>query len=138
MNALRESRPLFAAALVVAAMVILGLTDNLVVIVAEDAGLWQFHLVRAVFGLPVILVAARLSGAVLRPVRVWAVVLRSLLISLSMFFYFGALAFVSVAESAAGLFTAPIWVMLATSFKDDVLVQSSEPLWFFFFPTLDR
>ncbi|MEM7021534.1 MAG: carbohydrate ABC transporter permease [Pseudomonadota bacterium] len=33
---------------------------------------------------------------------------------------------------------APIWVMLATSFKDDVLVQASEPLWFFFFPTLDN
>ena len=112
MNALRESRPLYAAALVVAAMVILGLTDNLVVIVAEDAGLWQFHLVRAVFGLPVILIAARIARATLRPVHAPWVVLRSLLVSLSMFFYFGALAFVSVAESAAGLFTAPIWVLL--------------------------
>ena len=89
-------------------MVILGLTDNLVVLVASDAGLWQFHLVRALFGLPVILIAARISGASLRPVRMSAVVFRSLLVSLSMFFYFGALAFVSVAESAAGLFTAPI------------------------------
>ena len=106
MNALRESRPLYAAALVVAAMVILGLTDNLVVIVAEDAGLWQFHLVRAVFGLPVILIAAWIARATLRPVHARWVVLRSLLVSLSMFFYFGALAFVSVAESAAGLFTA--------------------------------
>ena len=33
---------------------------------------------------------------------------------------------------------APIWVMIATSFKDDVLVQSKEPLWFFFVPTLDN
>ena len=114
MNALRDSRPLFAAALVVTAMVILGLTDNLVVLVASDAGLWQFHLVRALFGLPVILIAASISGASLRPVRMSAVVLRSLLVSLSMFFYFGALAFVSVAESAAGLFTAPIWVLLIT------------------------
>ena len=32
----------------------------------------------------------------------------------------------------------PIWVMVATSFKDTVLVQSSEPLWFFFVPTLEN
>jgi len=33
---------------------------------------------------------------------------------------------------------APIWVMIATSFKDDVLVQDGKPLWFFFAPTLDN
>lgn len=33
---------------------------------------------------------------------------------------------------------APIWVMLATGFKDDVLVQQKEPVWFFFLPTLDN
>ena len=44
----------------------------------------------------------------------------------------------------AGLFVlaaiclAPIWVMLATSFKNDVVVQQAEPLWFFFVPTLDN
>ncbi len=32
----------------------------------------------------------------------------------------------------------PIWVMIATSFKDDVMVQSKDPLWFFFMPTLDN
>lgn len=33
---------------------------------------------------------------------------------------------------------APVWVMIATSFKNDVIVQSKEPLWFFFVPTLDN
>ncbi len=33
---------------------------------------------------------------------------------------------------------SPIWVMVATSFKDDVLVQQAEPLWLFFAPTLDN
>ena len=33
---------------------------------------------------------------------------------------------------------APIWVMVATSFKDDVIVQDAKPLWFFFAPTLDN
>ncbi len=38
----------------------------------------------------------------------------------------------------AVLALAPIWVMVATSFKDDVLVQEGKPLWFFFAPTLDN
>lgn len=33
---------------------------------------------------------------------------------------------------------APIWVMVATSFKNDIDVQSAEPLWLFFVPTLDN
>ena len=30
----------------------------------------------------------------------------------------------------------PIWVMVSTGFKNDVLVQQKEPVWFFFVPTL--
>ncbi len=41
-----------------------------------------------------------------------------------------------IALSAMAL--APIWVMVATSFKDDVIVQSKEPLWFFFVPTIEN
>ena len=38
-----------------------------------------------------------------------------------------------------GLITlAPIWVMVVTGFKDDVLVQQRDPVWFFFVPTLDN
>ncbi|MFG5379962.1 carbohydrate ABC transporter permease [Yoonia sp. R2-816] len=33
---------------------------------------------------------------------------------------------------------APIWIMVATGFKPDVVVQSREPIWFFFVPTLDN
>lgn len=33
---------------------------------------------------------------------------------------------------------APIWIMISTSLKPDVVVQSSSPTWFFFMPTLDN
>lgn len=33
---------------------------------------------------------------------------------------------------------APIWIMVATGFKDDVIVQQKEPIWFFFVPTLEN
>ena len=32
----------------------------------------------------------------------------------------------------------PIWVMIATSFKDQVVIFDRNPVWFFFFPTLDN
>lgn len=48
------------------------------------------------------------------------------------FWHYLALIFLAV------LALAPIWVMIATSFKDDVLVQDGKPLWFFFAPTLEN
>ena len=38
----------------------------------------------------------------------------------------------------SALALAPIWVMISTSFKNDVIVQSKEPLWFFFVPTVEN
>ena len=38
----------------------------------------------------------------------------------------------------AAMSLAPIWVMIATSFKDEVILQGDTPLWFFFVPTLDN
>lgn len=33
---------------------------------------------------------------------------------------------------------APIWVMISTSFKDEVTLQGDTPIWFFFIPTMDN
>ena len=32
----------------------------------------------------------------------------------------------------------PIWIMVSTGFKNDVLVQQKEPVWFFFVPTIEN
>ena len=32
----------------------------------------------------------------------------------------------------------PIWVMISTSFKDQVTIFEGQPIWFFFFPTFDN
>ncbi len=109
------TRPLAAASSIIAAMALIGLIDNLVVSVAGLSGLWQFHLVRALMALPVIYAVAVLSGRPLWPKNPRAVFGRSALVSISMIFYFGALAFMPVAEVAAGLFTAPIFVLFITA-----------------------
>ncbi len=101
-----------AAILVVAAMTLIGLLDTYVYVIAGRAGLGQFHMLRAIIAIPLVWAAVRLSGGrltVKRPVRV---AVRSMFFAISMLVYFGALAFLPVASVAAGLFTAPIFVLL--------------------------
>ncbi len=93
-------------------MALIGLIDNLVYSLAGMSGIWQFHLVRALMALPIIAAVAVLGDRRLWPRRPGPVAARSLIVSVSMVFYFGSLAFLPVAQVAAGLFTAPIFVLL--------------------------
>lgn len=111
----QANQPLQAALCVIAAMAMIGYVDNLVVQIAAEIGLWQFHFIRAVMGIPMILALALAAGWRVRPRRVWAVGLRGLLLAASMLCYFGALGFLSVAQAVAGLFTAPLFVLLISA-----------------------
>lgn len=97
---------------VLASMAIIGLVDNLVRGMAAELGLWQFHLLRGIVTVALVLAAARLLRRPLVPRAPGWVVARSMLVSLAMILYFAALGFMPVAEAAAGLFTAPIFVLL--------------------------
>ena len=100
----------------IAAMAIIGVVDNFVIRLAETIGLWQFHLSRALLMLPLI-VALSVSGfGGLRPHRIVAVAVRSVLITLAMLFYFSSLALMPIAQALAGLFTSPIFVLLISAF----------------------
>lgn len=106
------NRPLAAAGLMALAAVIIGFTDNFVQLIAAHQSLWQFHLARTAFAAPMMLAAAPILGIRLRPRRWRGVLARSALMSTAMVVYFGCLAFLPVAEVAAALFTAPIFVLL--------------------------
>ncbi|MEL6644373.1 MAG: DMT family transporter [Pseudomonadota bacterium] len=105
-------RPLAAAVSILSAMLLIGFIDNFVVNIARDAGLWQFHLVRSAMALPMIVGLAMLGIGTLAIRRLWAVGIRSLTISVAMVLYFGSLAFLPISEAVAGLFTAPLFVLL--------------------------
>ena len=105
-------RTFAAAGLMAGYAVIIGVTDNYVRVIASEAGLWQFHATRSVIAVVLLIAAAGVMGLRLRPIRMGAVVARSLLHGSAMLVYFGALAFLPVALVAAGLFTAPIFVLL--------------------------
>jgi drug/metabolite transporter (DMT)-like permease len=104
-----------AAALLIAGMATLGLTDNLVRLIADAAGLWQFHLLRTAMALPLLGLAALGLGLRLRPLRPGAVILRSGVQALAMLLYFAALPMLPIATVGAALFTAPLWVLILSA-----------------------
>ena len=109
-------RTLAAAGLIGVYAMVIGFTDNWVRVIAADTGLWQFHATRSVMAWGILLVLMRPFRLRLRPVNLRAVVARSAIHGVAMLIYFGALAFLDVALVAAGLFTAPIFVLLISRF----------------------
>lgn len=107
-----SDRTLVAAGLICGYAVLIGFTDNYVRVIAAEAGLWQFHATRSLMAMAVLGLLVPVMGLRLRPVNLRAVAARSAIHGSAMVIYFGALAFLPVAIVAAGLFTAPIFVLL--------------------------
>lgn len=106
------NRTLAAAGAVLIYACVIAFTDNYVRVIAQDAGLWQFHATRTAMAIALLALLAVPMGLRLRPYRFSAVFARSAIHGAAMLIYFGALAFLPVAQVAAGLFTAPIFVLL--------------------------
>lgn len=111
-----KDRTLLAAGLISIYAFIIGFTDNYVRVIADEAGLWQFHFTRSCMTAVLLGLGAAVFGWRIRPRNWRAVVARSAIHGSAMVIYFGALAFLDVALVAAGLFTAPIWVLLISRF----------------------
>ncbi|WP_112311075.1 DMT family transporter [Pseudogemmobacter bohemicus] len=109
---LSPDRTLMAVGLTLIYAAMVGFSDNYVRAVADDTGLWQFHATRSFLALAMMGLAAPFLGLQLRPRNIRAVAARALLQGIAIMIYFGALAFMPVAVAAAGLFTAPVFVLL--------------------------
>jgi len=115
MQADSQTSPILASVLMIGAMTIIGIVDNVVILLAEHIGLWQFHLSRSLLMLPLVAGLSLLGLGSLRPKRPGPVILRSVLVASAMLFYFSALAFIPIAQALAGLFTSPIFVLLISA-----------------------
>lgn len=111
-----QTRPMSAAIHMVGAMALLGFVDIYVAVIADAVSVWQFLACRTVLALGLVWGLSRIGMGSLTPLRLWAVGLRSLLIAVGMVCYFGSLAFMPIAQSLAGLFTSPIWMLLLSVF----------------------
>jgi drug/metabolite transporter (DMT)-like permease len=108
----QRNQTLLAALFITIYALAIGFTDNFVQVIAKDTGLWQFHSTRTAMACAIMAVVVLPFGLRIRPINWRAVAARSLIHSCAMMIYFGCLGFLSVAEVAAGLFTAPIFVLL--------------------------
>jgi drug/metabolite transporter (DMT)-like permease len=115
MSVMPPDRQLHAAAIMICAMAIIGVIDNFIAPLSRHVGLWQFHLMRALIAWPLVAVLPLFGLGGLMPLRFWAVALRSLLVGISMLFYFSALAMMPIAQALAGLFTSPIFILLISA-----------------------
>ena len=110
------NRTIAAAGAILFYATAIGFTDNYVRVIAAEISLWQFHATRTGFVLLLLAVAMPFLRLDLRPRNLPAVVARSAVHGTALMFYFAALAFLPVAQAAAGLFTAPIFVLLISRF----------------------
>ena len=111
-----SDRTMAAAGAILIYAVLIGFTDNFVREIAASGGLWQFHLTRTVMAVALIALALPMTGVRLRLVNARAVLARSALHGAAVMIYFGCLAFLPVAQVAAGLFSAPIFVLLISRY----------------------
>jgi drug/metabolite transporter (DMT)-like permease len=111
-----QNRTLAAFGAVLIYAFVIAFTDNYVRVIARDAGLWQFHATRTAMAFAILALVSVPLGLRLWPKRPGPVLARSAIHGAAMVIYFGALAFLPVAQVAAGLFTAPIFVLLIQRF----------------------
>ena len=100
------------AALMVGCMAIIGMIDNYVGVIAGEGGLWQFHFMRSAMVCGMLMAISFAMGWRIKPRRWQGIAVRSICGAISMSVYFGALAFLPIAQVGAGLFTAPLFVLL--------------------------
>lgn len=108
-----EDRPALASVLMVGSLFMLSFQDSLVKFASQSISLWQFQCLRSFMNLMLLLVLTRIiwgAGAWPNPIRLWAVLLRSITLVLAMVFFFGGVATLNLADIAAGLYTFPLFV----------------------------
>lgn len=109
------NRPIAAAASILLGMSIISFIDNFIGTLARDGGVWQFLFLRGLMIFALLIGWAILTGQSMRPRRAKGVVLRSLFMTIAMAIYFSALGFLPVAQTLAGLFTSPIFVLVISA-----------------------
>tara|TARA_A100001011_G_scaffold315649_1_gene334370 strand:- start:91 stop:1023 length:933 start_codon:yes stop_codon:yes gene_type:complete len=98
--------------LLVSGISIFGFADNLTLLVSDDVSVGQFHFSRSLCASTIVLVFAYFTGANIIPKRWLAMIMRTFLNVIAMILYFGVIPIMPIAEAGAGLFTAPIFVLI--------------------------
>ncbi len=93
-------------------MFVLGVVDNLIPMISDRSSLWLFQAARSSATVPMLIALSLLGLGTLRAVRPWHVLARNFFTGTALLIYFGCLAFLPIGVVVAGLFTAPIFVLI--------------------------
>lgn len=101
-----------SAVCIILGMALLGFADNLVPVVSSDSSLWQFHVIRGVVVLSVLACLSWLGRGAIWPGKPAGVIGRGVFQTIAMLIYFGCITIMPIGVVLAGIFTAPIFVLL--------------------------
>lgn len=111
----RTDRTPLAVMLIVGSVFLLSAADAAVKALSADFSLWQIYTARSAFSVPILLVLLAVSGgrpaAILKP---W-VLLRSSLMVAMWLAYYAALPAIDLSVAATGIYTAPVFIALFSS-----------------------
>jgi drug/metabolite transporter (DMT)-like permease len=109
---------LAAALILVGSMFSMSLQDMFMKLLSDQMSLWQFVVLRAVVALPLIWLVALHQGRhhSIRPKSVTALVIRSGLMMVALVCFFTSLSTLTMAQAAAGLYTAPLFIATLAPF----------------------
>ena len=109
-----EDRPQMALILLLIGVFTLAFQDTLVKYMTSYTTFWQFQTIRSTFILCLILVIAQtITGfKILIPQNPFLVFVRSAMLVICMFFFFGGASHITAAQMGAGLYTYPLFVTL--------------------------
>lgn len=93
-------------------MLVLGVTDNLIPLISDQSSLWLFQAARSGATMPILLVLGLMGLGTVWAVRPIWVLVRNFFTATALLIYFGCLAFLPIGVVVAGLFTAPIFVLI--------------------------
>ncbi len=98
--------------MLIGSMSIIGLVDNFILFIADEGGVWQFYLMRAMIACLMISGYLVYRKHQLRANHFWWVALRSMLMAIAVLIYFIAISFLPIAVAGAILFTSPIFLLI--------------------------
>lgn len=109
---MQHTKPALSTLCTLSGMLVLGATDNLIVLVSEISSLWMFQTLRAIVAIGLIAALALVGVARLRANRPSRVILRNFFNAFALLIYFACLAVLPIGVVVAGFMTAPIFVLI--------------------------
>lgn len=109
---MQQTNPALSTLCTLSGMLVLGVSDNLIVLVSDTSSLWLFHAARSALALVLIALLVVAGVGTLRAIRPRWVLARNFFNATALLIYFGCFAFLPIGVVVAGLFTAPIFVLV--------------------------